>query len=69
MINKSFGNFVTSTKLTLLRSKGSNLNKAFDIRIIISSVSYHKTAIGMSYKFYWSSNKINCTLYSSYVIC
>jgi hypothetical protein len=47
--NKSFRKLCGVDEITeglaLLRSKGSNVNKPFDIGIIISSVSYHKSAI------------------------
>ena len=42
--------------LALHRCRGNNVNKAFDIGIIISSVRDYISTICVSYKNYWRAN-------------
>ena len=51
--------------MALARSKGSNVNKAFDVGIIITSIRDNKSTIRVSNKYYRSTNEVNCTLYGS----
>src|SRR5215469_1002624 len=57
------------SRVGLRRSKGSNVNKAFNVGIIITSISDNKSTIRVSNKNYRSANEVNCTLYRSDIVC
>src|ERR671921_30709 len=65
-LGKNFDEIIAC--FTLIRSSGNNVHNARDVGIIISSVSYQKSSVGMSYKHCWSSKALNCVLYSIDVI-
>src|SRR5215469_12116470 len=67
---KLFWNIVKGAQgLAFARSKGSNVNKAFDVGIIITSIRDNKSTIRVSNENYRSANEVNCTLYRSDIIC
>src|SRR5215831_15955604 len=56
-------------ELALARSKGSNVNKAFDVGIIITGIRDNKSTIRVPNTNYRSTNEVNCTLYRGDIIC